>query len=177
MTAIPCDCLIVQPPNLWYRHSCFANTRLHIGIAYNALNPLDLFRLLRNMAMRLTSSARGFYLGNRAFFQGELSVSDMQEVRQALLTGERAEFQASDKRYIDTIFDDGESPLKPHMLLSLSRVHSNGSIRCGIARIFRRRIARGSRWHAQACGTQTTFASRIAHLKRRRISAVAMMFR
>ena len=39
-------------------------------------------------------------------------MSDMQEVRQALLTGERAEFQASDKRYIDTIFDDGESPLK-----------------------------------------------------------------
>ena len=25
---------------------------------------------------------------------------------------ERAEFQASGKRYIDTIFDDGESPLK-----------------------------------------------------------------
>ena len=39
-------------------------------------------------------------------------MSDRQEVRQALLTGERAEFQASDKRYIDTIFDDGESPLK-----------------------------------------------------------------
>lgn len=39
-------------------------------------------------------------------------MSDMHEVRQALLTGERAEFQASGKRYIDTIFDDGESPLK-----------------------------------------------------------------
>ena len=33
-------------------------------------------------------------------FQGELSVSDMHEVRQALLTGERAEFQASGKRYM-----------------------------------------------------------------------------
>ena len=39
-------------------------------------------------------------------------MSDMHEVRQALLTGERAEFQPSGKRYIDTIFDDGESPLK-----------------------------------------------------------------
>lgn len=34
------------------------------------------------------------------------------EVRQALLTGERAEFFARDRRYVDTVFDDGESPLK-----------------------------------------------------------------
>ena len=37
---------------------------------------------------------------------------DVVEVRQALLTGERAEFFARDRRYVDTVFDDGESPLK-----------------------------------------------------------------
>ena len=37
---------------------------------------------------------------------------DMSETRQAFLTGERAEFFAHDRRYVDTIFDDGESPLK-----------------------------------------------------------------
>ena len=36
----------------------------------------------------------------------------MSETRQAFLTGERAEFFAHDRRYVDTIFDDGESPLK-----------------------------------------------------------------
>ena len=36
----------------------------------------------------------------------------MVEVRQAFLTGERAEFFARNRRYVDTIFDDGESPLK-----------------------------------------------------------------
>lgn len=34
---------------------------------------------------------------------------DMSETRQAFLTGERAEFFAHDRRYVDTIFDDGES--------------------------------------------------------------------
>lgn len=37
---------------------------------------------------------------------------DIPETRQALLTGERAEFFAHDRHYVDTIFDDGESPLK-----------------------------------------------------------------
>ena len=35
-----------------------------------------------------------------------------EEVRQARLTGERAEFFAHDTVYVDTIFADGESPLK-----------------------------------------------------------------
>ena len=34
------------------------------------------------------------------------------ELRQAFLTGERALFQGEDLRIVDTIFDDGESPLK-----------------------------------------------------------------
>ena len=36
----------------------------------------------------------------------------MTEIRQAFLTGERAEFFARNRRYVDTIFADGESPLK-----------------------------------------------------------------
>lgn len=43
---------------------------------------------------------------------GVSGVDDVVEVRQALLTGERAEFFARDRRYVDTVFDDGESPLK-----------------------------------------------------------------
>ena len=36
----------------------------------------------------------------------------MTEIRQAFLTGERAEFFARKRRYVDTVFADGESPLK-----------------------------------------------------------------
>ncbi|MCH9276081.1 DUF3737 family protein [Bifidobacterium amazonense] len=36
----------------------------------------------------------------------------MDEVRQRRLTGERAEFFAHDRRYVDCLFADGESPLK-----------------------------------------------------------------
>ena len=37
---------------------------------------------------------------------------EKKEYRQAFLTGERALFQGKDLRIVDTIFDDGESPLK-----------------------------------------------------------------
>ena len=36
----------------------------------------------------------------------------MKEIKQEFLTGERALFQGHDLRITDTIFDDGESPLK-----------------------------------------------------------------
>ena len=36
----------------------------------------------------------------------------MKEIKQAYLTGERALFGAHDLRITDTVFDDGESPLK-----------------------------------------------------------------
>lgn len=41
-----------------------------------------------------------------------LAAEGMTEIRQAFLTGERAEFFARNRRYVDTIFADGESPLK-----------------------------------------------------------------
>ena len=37
---------------------------------------------------------------------------NMKEIKQEFLTGERALFQGHDLRITDTIFDDGESPLK-----------------------------------------------------------------
>lgn len=37
---------------------------------------------------------------------------NMKEIKQEFLTGERALFQGNDLRITDTIFDDGESPLK-----------------------------------------------------------------
>ncbi len=39
-------------------------------------------------------------------------MGDKKEIRQQFLTGERALFQGRDLRIFDTIFDDGESPLK-----------------------------------------------------------------
>ena len=49
----------------------------------------------------------------------------MKEIRQQFLTGERALFQGANLKIYDTIFDDGESPLKETVCLS-------GNIRCGI---------------------------------------------
>lgn len=43
---------------------------------------------------------------------GEMKMSQRKEYRQAVLTGERALFGAQDLMIIDTIFMDGESPLK-----------------------------------------------------------------
>ncbi len=39
-------------------------------------------------------------------------MKEMQEIHQQFLTGERALFQGTDLKIYDTIFDDGESPLK-----------------------------------------------------------------
>ena len=62
---------------------------------------------------------------------------DMSETRQAFLTGERAEFFAHDRRYVDTIFDDGESPLKHAHDIELSaRIMSDRTGRPVAAKIF-----------------------------------------
>lgn len=45
----------------------------------------------------------------------------MERIDQKLLTGERALFQAKDLEITNTIFDDGESPLKESCNISLSR--------------------------------------------------------
>lgn len=39
-------------------------------------------------------------------------MAEKKEIRQAFLTGERALYNCSDLKIVDTIFDDGESPLK-----------------------------------------------------------------
>ena len=44
----------------------------------------------------------------------------MKEIKQAFLTGERALFQGQDLVIADTIFDDGESPLKESRNISLN---------------------------------------------------------
>ena len=56
------------------------------------------------------------------------------EVRQQFLTGERALFAARDLAIYDTIFDDGESPLKESENIA---VCLSGNIHYGIRRIFR----------------------------------------
>ncbi len=54
----------------------------------------------------------------------------------------------------DTIFDDGESPLKESRGINLyGKACSNGSIRCGTARTLLRRIATGLRWREPESGT------------------------
>ena len=54
-----------------------------------------------------------------------------QEVCGQILTGERALFQTKELIIRDSIFDDGESPLKEST--DITEVCSNGNIRCGIA--------------------------------------------
>lgn len=46
---------------------------------------------------------------------------EIKEIRQELLTGERALFQGKDLRIYDTIFADGESPLKESRNIQLNR--------------------------------------------------------
>ena len=69
---------------------------------------------------------------------------EMKEIHQEFLTGERALFQGKDLKIYDTIFDDGESPLK-----------ESRNIRCGMRKISRQRTVPGLRWHARVCGIRT----------------------
>ena len=46
---------------------------------------------------------------------------NMKEIKQEFLTGERALFQGHDLRITDTIFDDGESPLKNFTWFEMAR--------------------------------------------------------
>ena len=53
------------------------------------------------------------------------------EVRQEYLTGERALFMSRDLKVYDSVFAEGESPLKARTLNYMT-VCFGGSIRCGI---------------------------------------------
>lgn len=80
---------------------------------------------------------------------------EMKEIHQEFLTGERALFQGKDLKIYDTIFDDGESPLKRAEILNYTEACSNGNIRCGMRKISRQRTVPGLRWHARVCGIRT----------------------
>ena len=56
-----------------------------------------------------------------------------QVLRQQKLTGERALFQSENLAVYDSVFEDGESPLKESSSLYLVIVCSGGNIRSGIA--------------------------------------------
>lgn len=60
-------------------------------------------------------------------------MSERKQIHQEFLTGERALFASNDLDIYDTIFDDGESPLKESHGISLTGCFSAGNIRCGIA--------------------------------------------
>ena len=56
-----------------------------------------------------------------------------QVLRQQKLTGERALFQSENLAVYDSVFEDGESPLKESSSLIWIIVCSGGNIRSGIA--------------------------------------------
>ena len=63
-------------------------------------------------------------------------MSQKKEIRQQYLTGERPLFMGKDLKIYDTIFDNGESPLKESRNIELYGSMSNGNIRSGTAKIF-----------------------------------------
>lgn len=81
--------------------------------------------------------------------------TEMREIRQEILKGERALFQGKNLKIYDTIFDDGESPLKKVRILSCTAVCLNGSIPSGTAGISWQKTVHGLRWGVQVCGIQT----------------------
>ena len=59
-------------------------------------------------------------------------MSERKQIHQEFLTGERALFASNDLDIYDTIFDDGESPLKERpMDISLTGCFLDGNIRYG----------------------------------------------
>ena len=80
---------------------------------------------------------------------------EMKEIHQEFLTGERALFQGKDLKIYDTIFDDGESPLKESRNIELYGSMFKWKYRCGMRKISRQRTVPGLRWHARVCGIRT----------------------
>lgn len=58
------------------------------------------------------------------------------EIRQQLLTGERALFQAKNRSIYDSVFADGESPLRKAAILHYMEVCLNGNILYGTVKGF-----------------------------------------
>ena len=57
----------------------------------------------------------------------------MEEITRGYFTGERALFHAKDMKISESVFADGESPLKESSDIDCS----DGNIRCGTVRILR----------------------------------------
>ena len=98
----------------------------------------------------------------------------MSETRQAFLTGERAEFFAHDRRYVDTIFDDGESPLKHAHDIELRSSSFKWKYPLWYCSDIDAKDCTWFEWHVRAYGTRTISRWRIQRSRRRRISAAAM---
>ena len=74
-------------------------------------------------------------------------------IRQEFLTGERALFMGKNLDIYDTIFDDGESPLKESRGINLYGSMFKWKYPLCTARTLLRRIATGLRWREPESGT------------------------
>ena len=76
------------------------------------------------------------------------------EIRQEYLTGERALFQGADLKIYDSIFADGESPLKESHDIELENCMFKWKYPFWYAKISRQETVPGLRWPVQAYGIQ-----------------------
>ena len=80
-------------------------------------------------------------------------MQEMKEIRQEYLTGERPLFKGRNLKIFNTIFTDGESPLKESD--TIMEVCLNGNIRSGMRRIFWLKTVHGLRWAVREFGIPT----------------------
>ena len=97
----------------------------------------------------------------------------MTEIRQTPLTGERALFQGSQLRIIDSIFSDGESPLKESRDIQMIGSMFKWKHPSDTPKTSRPPTVPGSRWQEPASGTPITSGWRTPPLKRPKTSAAA----
>ena len=81
------------------------------------------------------------------------------EINRAFLTGERPLFHGNNLKINETIFTDGESPLKESQNIHLTNSSSNGNTPSGTAKMQWRRTAAGWKWHVPAYGIRIIFRS------------------
>lgn len=97
----------------------------------------------------------------------------MKEIRQQFLTGERALFQGADLKIYDTIFDDGESPLKESHNIELRNSMFKWKYPLWYSDSISVKDCTGLTWRVPVCGIRTIWLLKIVRLRHLKISADA----
>ena len=80
--------------------------------------------------------------------------AETREIRRQFLKGERVLFQGRDLKIYDTIFDDGESPLKESQDIELYGSMFKWKYPLWYSKTSLQKTVHGLRWGAQASGIQ-----------------------